>query len=137
MKIHFREHIDPQCGHDPKILACNGTHIGVSIMNTDLQKTVTGIDIDKEIKLKHKRLDRLLIDNKSTRKHLRYLYNKLLSKLPDDENLRLDEETRKTQDMVRHIQTNNVPVVPDFVDMFLSGIMMNCFTYGWPNYYTC
>ena len=57
MKIDFRKHIDPQCGHNPKMLACDGTHIGVSIMNMDLQKTVTGIDSDREIKPKHKRLD--------------------------------------------------------------------------------
>ena len=89
-------------------------------MHMDLGKTVTGIDIDKEVKLKQKRLDRLLICDKSTRKHLRYLCKKLLSKLPDDEIIQLDEEIRKTQDMLRHIQTKNVPVVYDFIDMFLS-----------------
>ena len=87
-------------------------------MNMDLGKTVTGIDIDKEVKPNHKRLDRLLICDKSARKHLRYLCNKLLSKLPDHDIIQLDEENRKTQDMLRHIQTKNVPVVYDFIDIF-------------------
>ena len=30
-KIDFRKEIDPYCGYDPKILACDGTHIGVSL----------------------------------------------------------------------------------------------------------
>ena len=137
MKINFREHIDSQCGHDPKILANDGTHIGVSVMNMDLWKTVTGIDIDKEVKPNHKRLDRLLICDKSARMHLRYLCNKLLSKLPNHDIIQLNEENRKTQDMLRHIQTKNAPVVYDFIDIFKVQIMKNCFTYGWPNYYTC
>ena len=61
MKIDFRKHIDPQRGHDTKVFACDGTHIGVSIMNMDVQKTVTGIDSDRVIKPKHKCLDRVLI----------------------------------------------------------------------------
>ena len=127
MKINFRKHIDPQCGHDPKILACDGTHIGVSIMNMDLQKTVCGIDSDRVIKPKHKCLDKVLICNKSTRKDLRYLCNKLLSKLPDDEMLQIDEENRKTQDMMRHIQMKNVPQVYDFTELFLRGRQDNLF----------
>ena len=76
MKIDFRQNIDPQCGHDPPMLACDGTHIGVSIMNMDLERSITGIDLDKEIKPKHKRLDRVLICDKTTRKHLRYMCKK-------------------------------------------------------------
>ena len=121
MKIDFRKHIDPQCGHDPPMLACDGTHIGVSIMNMELERTVTGIDLDKEIKPKHKRLDRLLICDKTTRKHLRYMCNKKLSKLPEDEILTLEQENRKTQDMLRHIQTKNAPIVHEFIQLFLSG----------------
>ena len=73
-------------------------------MNMELERTVTGIDLDKEIKPKHKRLDRVLIHNKTTRKHLRYMCNKKLSKLAEDEILTMEEETRKTQYMLTHIQ---------------------------------
>ena len=30
-KIDFRKHIDPFCGYNPDIFACDGTHIGVSL----------------------------------------------------------------------------------------------------------
>ena len=121
MKIDFKQHINPQCGHDPPMLACDGTHIGVSIMNMELERTVTGIDLDKEIKPKHKRLDRVLIHNKTTRKHLRYMCNKKLSKLAEDEILTIEKETRKTQYMLTHIQVKNDPIVHEFIQLFISG----------------
>lgn len=41
MKIDFRKEVDPWCGHEPKVLACDGTHIGVSMRYMDLQNPVT------------------------------------------------------------------------------------------------
>ena len=120
MKIDFRQHINPQCGHNPPMLACDGTHIGVLIMNMELERIVTGIDLDKEIKPKHKRLDRVLIRDKTT-KHLRYICNKKLSKLAEDEILTMEEETRKTQYMLTYIQVKNDPIVHEFIQLFISG----------------
>ena len=31
MKLDFREHVDPWCGYNPQHLACDGTHVGVSM----------------------------------------------------------------------------------------------------------
>ena len=107
-------------------------------MNMELERTVTGIDIDKEIKPKHKRLDRLLICDKTTRKLLRYMCNKKMSKLPEDEILTLEEETRKTQDMLRHIQTKNAPIVYEFIQLFLKWEQRRIvFITGWLNCYIC
>ena len=47
--------------------------------------------------------------------------NKKLSKLPEDEILTLEQENRKTEDMLRHIQTKNAPIVHEFIQLFLSG----------------
>ena len=47
--------------------------------------------------------------------------NKKLSKLAEDEILTLEEETRKTQDMLRHIQLKNAPIVCEFIQLFLNG----------------
>lgn len=33
MNIDFRKHIDPFCGHSPKFLAGDGTHVGVTLRN--------------------------------------------------------------------------------------------------------
>ena len=41
MKLDFRKEIDPVCGYHPKILACDGTHIGVSIKHLHLDKPIT------------------------------------------------------------------------------------------------
>ena len=37
MKIDFRKEIDPWCKYDPKILACDGTHVGLSLRHLNLQ----------------------------------------------------------------------------------------------------
>ena len=53
MKIDFRKEIDPVCRYNPKVLACDGTHIGVSIKHLHLNKPVTQPDLDEVKKAKH------------------------------------------------------------------------------------
>ena len=44
-KIDFCKHIDPRCRYNPKLLACDGTHIGVSVRSIMLDNgRVTGVD---------------------------------------------------------------------------------------------
>ena len=47
-KIDFRKKINPFCGHNPKILACNGTHIGVSLRHLRLDHPVTKCNREDE-----------------------------------------------------------------------------------------
>ena len=54
-KIDFRKEIDPKCGYNPEILACDGTHIGVSGKNMNLQNPVTKPEIDVTLKSMHRR----------------------------------------------------------------------------------
>ena len=44
MKIDFRQHIDPWCKYEPKILACDGTHVGAALKNLNLQNPITKPD---------------------------------------------------------------------------------------------
>ena len=44
MKIDFRKEVDPWCKYEPKLLACDGTHVGVSIKHMKLNNPVTTID---------------------------------------------------------------------------------------------
>ena len=44
MKIDFRQEIDPWCSHNPKYLACDGTHIGVSVRYQNLENHCTKAD---------------------------------------------------------------------------------------------
>lgn len=56
MEIDFRKEVDPWCKHKPKILACDGTHIGVSSRHLKLDNPVTASSINMEpVTPKHKR----------------------------------------------------------------------------------
>lgn len=55
MKIDFRKEIDPWCKYDPEILACDGTHIGLSLRHLNLQNPITQTDCKEEITPQHKR----------------------------------------------------------------------------------
>ena len=55
-KIDFHKEIDPYCGHDPKILACDGTHIDVSLRHLQLDNPVTKADIDDKVPWVHGRV---------------------------------------------------------------------------------
>ncbi|MCG8623115.1 MAG: hypothetical protein MJE68_14115, partial [Proteobacteria bacterium] len=44
MNIDFRKDVDPWCLYNPKVLACDGTHIGVSIKHLNLTTPVTKAD---------------------------------------------------------------------------------------------
>ena len=43
-KIDFRKEVDPWYSYNPEILACDGTHIGVSLRNMKLDKPITSPD---------------------------------------------------------------------------------------------
>ena len=44
MKIDFRKEVDPWCEYEPKLLACDGTHVAVSIKHMKLNNPVTATD---------------------------------------------------------------------------------------------
>ena len=57
MQIDFRKEIDPWCKYNPKVLACDGTHIGVSVKHMRLHDPVTSSDPNlQSVTPKHKRL---------------------------------------------------------------------------------
>ena len=63
------------------MLACDGTHIGVSLQHMKLDKPVTTADrSDIILPSLHQCNDRALIKDTSRRKHLRYLVKKVLKK---------------------------------------------------------
>ena len=57
MKIDFRKEVDPWCRYNPKILGCDGTHIGVSSKYMNLEHPITeaGSTTEKVVPM-HKRL---------------------------------------------------------------------------------
>ena len=44
MQIDFRKEVDPWCKYIPKTLACDGTHVGISLRHLKLESPVTAHD---------------------------------------------------------------------------------------------
>ena len=96
-KIDFRREVDLWCPYNLRMLACDGTHIGVSVRNMHLDPAVTTND-DKETTLKsvHKRNDRLILQDKTHQKHMHYLAKKFLKKLKPSKILHTELEENHT-----------------------------------------
>jgi hypothetical protein len=58
MKIDFRQHIDPWCGHNPPVLAGDGTHIGLTVRNLRIQPVDTPAHNAQILQPSHRRYDR-------------------------------------------------------------------------------
>ena len=78
MKVDFHKEIDPVCQYNPQILACDGTHIGVSIKQLHLEKLITHPDIDEIQNAKHQRVNRVLLRNKENREQVHNLCNDVM-----------------------------------------------------------
>ena len=119
-KIDFHKEIDPWCGHKPKILACDGTHIGVSIKHMDLGNPVTRPDEpDVIVQPVHKRYDRVLIPDKAARGHLNYLCCKQLRKLKMTEVLSNAEEAEKNMHIIREVTSIGQPALTAVIYAFM------------------
>ena len=106
-KIDFRKEVDPWCKGKPRMLACDGTHIGISMCNMKLDKPVTALDLkDTIIKPQHKRKKWLIIPLKEPRLHLRYLLKKYLKKLKPSEILRNDLEAERMGELLQYVNRN-------------------------------
>ena len=106
-KLDFRKEIDPWCQYRPQMLACDGTHIGVSVRNMKLDPAVTPPD-DKNTVLKsvHTRKKRLILPDKTQRKHMPYIVKKCLKKLKPNDTLHRDLEEEKTTDLINYVYRN-------------------------------
>ena len=60
-KIDFRKEIDPWCQYNPKILACDGTKVGVAVTQQKLQSPMTQLDTEETVYTHHKKLYRCLL----------------------------------------------------------------------------
>ena len=118
-KIDFRAQVDPWCKYNPKILACDGTHIGVSLRNMRLEKPVTAPeDLDRILKPVHKRIARMIIQKRPHRAHLRYLCRSQMRKLKPAEELDPQIEATNTQELIQHVQDNCDIRMAAFITVF-------------------
>ena len=133
-KIDFRkDQVDPWCKYNPKILACDGTHIGVSIKNMQLEKPVTRPDVDTVLKPRHKRYNRVLLEDRDAREHLRYLTKKRLGKKIDKKKLLTQQEegTRSNALLMHVAEIGHDPltkVMEKFVQETMDPEILHCLT---------
>ena len=107
-QIDFRKEHDPWCGSKPPILACDGTHIGVSIRNMKLDRPVTDPDPPATTyTAQHKRRDRVIIQHPGARRHLNYLSKKMLRKIKDKDIIDVDLERQRTLDILQKVYSDN------------------------------
>ena len=59
-KIDFRKDVDPWCKHSPKVLAGDGTHVGVSLRQMDITP-IEQPDTEEVVMTRHRRYDRVLL----------------------------------------------------------------------------
>lgn len=70
-KTDFRKVVDPWCGHAPKYLACDGTHLGVKIKHLDISGIERRNNSEETRQSSHIRYDRCFLPyNKSANKKL-------------------------------------------------------------------
>ena len=114
-KIDFRKEIDPYCGHNPKILACDGTHIGVSLRHLRLENPVTKADLNHQVPWLHGRVTRRLFQNEEIRTHVKYMALKAMNKLNEETLTPLEADERSIQLLE---QVSNEPPLKDFLRQF-------------------
>ena len=114
-KIDFCKEIDPYCGHNPKMLACDGTHIGVYLRHLWLENPVTKADIIDQVPWLHGRVTRRLFQNKELRTHVKYMALKAMNKLNKETLTPLEANERSIQLLE---QVSNEPPLKDFLRQF-------------------
>ena len=115
-KIDFRKEIDPYCGYDPKILACDGTHIGVSLRHLRLDNPVTKADTHDKVPWVHGRVTQRLFQDDNIRTHVKYMSMKYLNGLRQ-ETLTPLEENEISLDIQEKL--SNEKPLKDFLQQFL------------------
>ena len=115
-KIDFRKEIDPYCGYDPKILACDGMHIGVSLRHLRLDNPVTKADTDDKVPWVHGRVTRRLFQDNNIRTHVKYMSMKYLNVLGQETLSPLEENEISLE--VQEKLSNDKPL-KDFLQQFL------------------
>ena len=84
-KIDFRKEIDPLCGYNPRVLACDGTHIKVSLRHLKLDKPVTKPDKADVSPWVHDKPERRMFHRKQDKDHVKYICRKILNRIKPEQ----------------------------------------------------
>ena len=124
-KIDFRKEIHGYCRHNPKILACVRTHIGVSLHHLPLDNPVTKCDTENQVPWLHGRLARPLFQDEDIRTHVKYMSLKAMNKLTEETLSPLEaNEANELSLLVLHKVSNEAPL-KEFLKQFLFPSVVN------------
>ena len=119
-KTDFRKVVDPWCKYAPKMLACDGTHIGVSMRHMKIDP-IEQPNIDAVYAARHQRNDRVLIPDKGSRLFLRYLCMRQMNKkIKASEILTPAVEYAKSQEFLEKIAAEADPAVYELLRVFVN-----------------
>ena len=113
-KIDFRKEIDPFCGYNPRVLACDGTHIGVSLRHLKLEKPITKPDTEDVIPWNHHKPERHVFQKDTVRDHMRYMARRILNRVIPEKILSPIEERARTLESLNIISQDKP--LRDFVE---------------------
>lgn len=84
--VDFRQEVDPWCGHNPRMLACDGTHVGPAVCKLDI-RPIDAPELDRHVAPNHRRYTRVFLpyqtglsdsDVRYARQHLSQLCQHIL-----------------------------------------------------------
>ena len=116
-KIDFRKEIDPFCGYNPRVLVCDGTHIGVSLRHLKLEKPVTKPDKQDIIPWNHHKPEQHVFQKEKVRNHMRYIARRILNWQNPEKILPPNEEKILTLEALQIISQDKP--LKDFVQPIL------------------
>ena len=102
------------------MLACNGTHIGVSLRHLQLDNPVTKADIIDQVPWLHGHVTCRLFQNEEICTHVKYMALKALNKLNEETLMPLEANERSIQLLE---QVSNEPPLKDFLWQFSSHLL--------------
>ena len=116
-KIDFRKEIDPFCGYNPRVLACDGTHIGVSLRHLKLDKPVTKPDKTDVSPWVHGKPERRMFHRKQDKDHVKYMCRKILNQIKPEQILSDIDERGLTLETLQKISQDKP--LRDFIEPIL------------------
>ena len=106
--IDFRKHADPFCKADPKVVAGDGTHIGITLRRVNVTP-ISDPETEDVVPIGNRRFDRVFLQKRDdfsaksmsdARKHLKYLCSKAKGNVSVNDRLDGCEERRRNIDLV-------------------------------------
>ena len=121
-KIDLRKEVDPfcRCVYNPRVLTCDGTHIGISLRHLKLEKPVIKSDKDNIIPWVHHKPERHMFHKEEVKNFVRYMCGILLNHINPEKLLDPNVERALTAQTLKKILRDKP--LKDFMEPVLLGI---------------